>query len=237
MLRRITLFAIAGVVAIACARAALTADYKPSPTITGTTLQWHSGATRNELAAAKIIRIAQDFRAYDLANLRNDQIIETPSGRQMPVSRLRAIQQMFAHARERAAARPSQLKIYPAPSGACSPMREGETLQNILARPSEDVICFHSGRRATVAQIRALQAVAARGFARPYVPDLSASPSSAQAVPVSNAQQMFAQLQHAPDSTVLVNPKGARITVGALRAAIAQEHGRSLYRISAPAGR
>jgi hypothetical protein len=145
------------------------------------------------------------------------------------VARLRAVQQMFAYARARNSTMSASLKIYPAPSGPCASMRPGETLEEILARPSGDVICFHSGRRATVEQIRSLHELAMRSFPAMHRADTTEPSSSAPAVMVTTKEQLFAELQHAPDSTVLINAKGNRVTVGQVRSAIVQAHGRTLY--------
>jgi hypothetical protein len=94
-------------------------------------------------------------------------------------------------------------------------------LAHLLARPASDSICTPSGRPVSVAQLRAMA---------PYVskhPELRARlgltvRTSANAIRIASAADLHNKarttLRNAPDSTVLVSPKGTRITLGALRA-------------------
>ena len=192
---------------------------------TDQTVQWRRGAPAEELRRAKIVRITHDFHNADLATLRDDQMIETPSGRRVPVGKLRAIQQAIAQAKARPPA-PEGFRILPAPTKPCTPPRSGETFAQILARPDTDVICMGKNNSAvSVAQLRLMQ---------PYMErtrgvNLSAaapvrSALSGPATRITNNQQLATllqtQLKNAPDSTILVNPKGERITLGSVRAAV-----------------
>jgi hypothetical protein len=194
-----------------CAPAAWSADL--------VAVQWHPGMAATELQRAKVVRVAPGFRSTDLASLRDDQILETPSGKQVLVSKLRAIQNAFAQAKARTAA-PGRvaLKILPVPTKPCTPPKPGETTSQVLARPTSDVVCLPSGRSISVEQLRALQP-----FVQHYAGGALASQRalSGPVVKIANRDQLMVQLQHAPDSTVLENSDGTRATVGELKAYLA----------------
>ncbi len=181
------------------------------------TFLWHPGATNTEFSDAKLIGIGAGFRTEDLAKMRADQMIETSSGHQISVGRLRGIQQMIALAQSRNTAH-APLNILPAPSGACATLPPGETLSQIAARPANDVICLPSGRRVSVEQIRSLEPLVrgSQELKRAQVP-----PSSEAPLTISTREQLVAELQHAPDSKVLISDSGHAATVGQVRATIA----------------
>jgi len=185
-------------------------------------VQWHPGIAVTELRAAPVVRLAPGFHRADLALLRDDQMVETAQGRRIPVARLRLIMEIVAKEHARTGRRRApQFEILPPTTAPCTPPGRGETLAHLLARPASDSICTPSGRPVSVAQLRAMA---------PYVgkhPELRARlgltvRASANAIRIASAADLRNKarttLRNAPDSTVLVSPKGTRITLGALRA-------------------
>ena len=79
------------------------------------TVQWRQGVSAAELQSARVVRVPQGFHATDLAMLRDDQMIETPSGKRVSVSKLRAIRQAIAQAEARPRA-PEQFHLLPPPT-------------------------------------------------------------------------------------------------------------------------
>jgi hypothetical protein len=184
----------------------------------GPVLLWHPGATAGEIGPAKIIRIVPGFRNSDLALLRDDQVIQTPSGRTIKVSSLRAVRRMMLAAATRPRAAP-RFAILPAPRGTCTRLPPGTALQSILARPDSDIVCFSSGRRASVAQIRAMAPYALQSHGLPAGAPQTRAPAGAIVVHTAAelTRQMTGALRNAPDSTVLITPQGHQTTLGQLR--------------------
>ena len=184
------------------------------------TVQWHPGVAAVELQSAQIIRITPGFRRTDLSALRDDQMIETPSGNRVAVRKLRFIQQAVAQARAKTAVRrQGAFKILPPTFAPCVKPAPGETAAQILARPPSDVICTPSGRSVSVAQLRLIAPTVQQ---RPQFRSIRALPMAGPAIPIASRQELRAQfhtnLKNAPDSTVLVSPKGTRVTIGQLKA-------------------
>ena len=188
----------------------------------GRTVQWHPGVSAHELESARIVRIPPGFRAADLATLRDDQMIETPSGKRVSVSKIRAIRQAIAQAEARPRA-PGPFQILPPPTKPCTLPRAGETYAQIVARRGTDVICMRSGASVSVAQLRLMKAYVERTHSvnlSDVVPVVPSGPAVTVANPAQLTTLLYTKLKDAPDSTVLVNPKGERITLGSARAAV-----------------
>jgi len=184
------------------------------------TVQWHPGVAPAELQSAQIIRIAPGFRSADLSQLRDDQTIETPSGNRVAVRKMRFIQQAVAQARAKTAVRrPGLFKILPPTFAPCVKPSPGETAAQILARPPSDVICTPSGKGVSVAQLRLIAPTVQQ---RPQLRSLRVLTVQGPAVQIASRQDLRTQfhtnLKNAPDSTVLVSPKGTRVTIGQLKA-------------------
>jgi hypothetical protein len=185
-------------------------------------VQWHPGIAVGDLRAAHVVRIAPGFHKSDLALLRDDQVVETTQGRHVPVARLRLIMETVAKERARTAQRRApQFAILAPMTAPCTPPGRGETLAHLLARPASDSICTPSGRPVSVAQLRAMAPYVAR---HPELRARLGMPArvSAGEIRIANAADLRTKarttLRNAPDSTVLVSPKGTKITLGALRA-------------------
>lgn len=183
------------------------------------TVQWRPGITSGELSNARVVRVQPNLRLQDLQALRNDQTIETPSGRRLNVGRFRAIQQAVVEAKERTARpRPQSFRILaPTPRLAAVPLRPRETAADILARPPEQVVRLEDGKTATVAQLRAIA---------PYVQQrYGLSLASKRAAPqgpalrIRSVTDLKSLPRNSSDNTILETPSGKRITVGELRAA------------------
>jgi hypothetical protein len=180
------------------------------------TVEWGQGLSPDTLRLAKNVRVAPGFRAADLAQLRDDQMLELPDGKHVTVRKLRAISQAIA----RATARPRSAQPFPvlaAPTTPCTPLRAGETPEQILARPASDVVCI-AGKGVSVAQVRAMKPYADRMYET-----VAKAMLGGKATLVSTRTQLVLLLQAppgtAPDSMVLVTSEGKRILLGELRAA------------------
>ncbi len=187
------------------------------------TVQWRQGVSHDELQRARIVRIPHGFHAADLATLRDDQTIETPSGNRVSVGKLRAIRQALAQAKARPRA-PEQFHILPPPTKPCTPPRPGETYAQILTRPDADVICMHSGESVSVAQLRLMKSYIERTQGVNFSTAVPRPSPSGPAVTATSRAQLATllrtTLKDAPDSTVLANTRGERTTLGAVRAAL-----------------
>jgi hypothetical protein len=150
--------------------------------------------------------------------LKDDQIIETPSGRQLSVGSYRRLTQAFESAQARGAARAVAPFAYSKPSGGIT-LPVGETAAQLLKRPDSTVVRFANGSAATVAQVKAMKPF----IEQRYGVSLDAPPSAplaGNAVKVSNLDGALSQLKGASDSTILESPQGTRVRVGDLKLAL-----------------
>lgn len=184
------------------------------------TVQWRPGITSGELASARIVRTPQGLHLNDLKALRNDQILETPSGRHIQVGRFRQIQQAFETARlRRAQPRPQGFAILgPTPRIAPVALRPHESVAEILARPPEQVVRLPDGNTATVAQLRAIAPyVQQRYHVRVTGVQALRRPPVGPAMKITSLAQLKSLPPNLPDSTILETSSGTRVTLGEVR--------------------
>ena len=167
---------------------------------------------------ARILQLDKGVTTAQVLQLRDDQILETKSGRKMTVGSYRRIQQLFTSARTKSALRRElPVPIFPAAHGTGVPIRLGETPQQLLARSDKEAIRLPSGRVVSGKQMKALVPYVERA----YGVDLHAGPPtpSGRAVKIKHPKDLTA-LKNAPDSTIIESHKGTRTTLGALRRAL-----------------
>ncbi len=171
-----------------------------------------------QLQNAKIVRLSPGVGRAQVLQLRDDQIIETPSGRQISVSTYRRLQVAMSGAQARGAAKAAAPFAYSKPAGGIT-LPAGETSAQLLKRPDSTVVRFPNGSVASVAQVKSIRPF----IEQRYGVSLDA-PAPAQlagpAVKVSNLQGAFGEMKGKSDNTVLESPKGTRVTVGDLKLAL-----------------
>ena len=180
-------------------------------------IQWHPGIATQELRSAPTVRIAHGMRAADIASLRDEQIIETPSGRHLTVGKYRQFQSMLATAKARQL-RPNLLVHVPGPAANAVHPRPGETAAEMLSRPSTDTLIFANGSKASVAQLQVLaknmeehKVNLGRNGGRPLR-------ASGKVIKITTEADIAQLSKNTPDNTILETSKGTQVTVGALRA-------------------
>jgi hypothetical protein len=184
------------------------------------TVQWRPGLTAAQLNSAHVIHMPAGVRLADLKALRDDQVLETPSGRQIQVGRFRQLQQAFETARlRRAQPRPQNFTILaPTPRVAPVALRPNESVTEILARPPDQVVRLPDGHTATVAQLRAIAPyVQQRERARVGSATGRRQPPVGQAMRITSLAQLKSLPPGLPDSTILETSSGTRVTLGEVR--------------------
>ena len=167
---------------------------------------------------ARLVKLDNGVSATQVLQLRDEQILETKSGRQMTVGSYRRIQQIIASARTNSGLRRQlSVPIFAAAHGSGVPIKPGETPQQILSRPDKEAIRLPSGKVVSSKQMKALVPY----VERTYGVDLHAGPPllSGPAVKIKHPKDLKA-LRNAPDSTILESHKGTRTTLGDLRRAL-----------------
>jgi hypothetical protein len=219
----LALFAVLFVIAVRPATAADNRKPDIRKTDTRQIIQWHPGIAAQELRSAPTVRIAHGMRAADMASLRDEQIIETPSGRHLTVGKYRQFQSMLATAKARQL-RPNLLVRVPGPAANAVHPRPGETAAEILSRPSTDTLIFANGSKASVAQLQVLaknmeehKVNLGRNGGRPLR-------ASGKVIKITTEADIAQLSKNTPDNTILETSKGTQVTVGALRAE-AKKHG------------
>ncbi len=185
------------------------------------TVQLRPGMAAGEIAQARVVRLPVGVRDQDLSLLRDDQVVETPSGRRVQVGRLRQVQALIRQAQMHTAQpRRGGFPILPPASGPGTPRRPGESAAQLLARPPTDVIRLRNGHTVSVAQLRAMAPYVERQYHVNLAGPAAGRPRlDGPAILITSAAQLKSVPRDAPDSTVLTSPHGVRITVGELRAA------------------
>jgi hypothetical protein len=170
------------------------------------------------LQSAKIVRLSPGVGRAQVLQLKDDQIIETPSGRQLSVGSYRRLTQAFESAQTRGVARAAAPFAYSKPSGGIT-LPVGETAAQLLKRPDSTVVRFANGSAATVAQVKAMKPF----IEQRYGVSLDAPPPAPLAgnvLKVSNLDGALSQLKGASDNTILESPQGTRVRVGDLKLAL-----------------
>lgn len=210
-----------------CGVTACSAVLVLAPMAFGQTVQWRPGITAGELSSARVVRVQPNLRIQDIQALRDDQLIETPSGRRLQVGKLRAIRQAFETARlQTSRPRPAQFAILaPTPRIAPVQLRPRESVAAILARPANQVVQLTDGKTATVAQLRAIA---------PYVEQrygvrLSASGGrvapQGRALKIRSLNDLRSLPHNMSDDTIFETPSGKRVKLSELRQAYHDRRG------------
>jgi hypothetical protein len=171
-----------------------------------------------QLQNAKIVRLSPGVGRAQVLQLRDDQIIETPSGRQLSVASYRRLQAAMSSAQARGTAREAAPFAYSRPAGGIN-LPAGETTAQLLKRPDSTVVRFANGAVATVAQVKSMRPFIAQRYGVSLDAPAPAQPSGA-ALKVANLQGALSELKGKPDNTLLESPKGTRVTVGDLKLAL-----------------
>jgi hypothetical protein len=178
------------------------------------------GTRIEQTRQAHVVRLEKGATTTQVLQLRDDQILETKSGKRVTVAAYRRIQEIFTNARSNGTVRREmQVPIYPAAHGSGVPIRPGESPQQLLSRPDKETIRLNSGKVASAKQLKALA---------PYVElrygvDLHAArpPLVGRAVKVKHPADLKA-LKGAPDDTIVESHKGTRVRLGDVRRALGE---------------
>ncbi|RQP26467.1 hypothetical protein DZC73_05525 [Albitalea terrae] len=155
-----------------------------------------------------------------LAHLRTlppDTPVRTAGGRVVTAKQMIALTDAIRSASSRP--RVASETGFSHPQGpAATELSRGAYLPAVLNRPGSDVVQLPNGAKLTVSDLHRLDAVMQRWKGHGIVQAQPSRPNLAgPAVVVHDAHELQA-LQGKPDSTVLENAKGVRVTLGELRA-------------------
>lgn len=178
------------------------------------------GTRIDQTRQARVVRVDKGATTAQILQLRDDQILETKSGRRVTVGSYRRIQELFANARSSGTVRREmQVPIFPAAHGAGVPIKPGETPQQLLSRPDKEAIRLRSGKVLSAKQMKAL----APYVERVYGVDLHATRPAlvGRTVKVKHPADLKA-LKNAPDSTIVESHKGTKVRLGDVRRALGE---------------
>lgn len=179
-------------------------------------------ATALAATGANIVRFDPALSSAAILARPDTDMVELPNGRRIRVADIRRLsghaQRMQAPAGSRS---PAALRALPAASG--TRVGDAAELAAALKRGDSETVTLPSGRRATVAQIRFVQAHVEKKIGRSLAVVEASRPSLSGAAIKVTAQSDFKDILQKPAATVLEAPDGTRITVGELRQALAQD--------------
>ncbi|MBB5202864.1 hypothetical protein HNQ51_000157 [Inhella inkyongensis] len=160
---------------------------------------------------------AKPVTLQTLRALPPDTLVQTRSGRQVPARQvlaladaIRAAQQQRPQARE--------LQFSRSTGSPAVNLAPGVNLAAVMARPATDVVQLPNGQRLSVADLQKLDALSRQINGRGFVAGTPARAPAGPAIKIDSARDLD-KLRSQPDSTVLENPQGQRITLGELRQA------------------
>lgn len=176
------------------------------------------GTPQAPTTASTRIKLSPQVTLQSLRSAPPTAMVETKRGRTVSAAHVVAIADAIraANAKPRAASPSGFAK----PSGAASVvLRPGSHLPSVLARPASDVVQLPNGTKMTVGDLNRVASVMQR-MGRGSVASLPSSRASVNgpATRVASARDLEA-LKDKPDSTILENRNGVRVTLGELRGA------------------
>ncbi|GEM_PF-3265261 len=168
-----------------------------------------------------IIKFNRNMPPNALQGKPDTDLVELSNGKRMKVGDIRRLS-AFSQKKvttPRKALESRALKLKPAPTGGVA-LRSKTDLQAAMQRPDNDTVILPSGRRTTVAMLKLVQPkveeqrklLRPAGILRPNL--------SGPAVRIDANTDWYALLKQ-PDSTVLENAKGKRISLGELKQTLA----------------
>jgi len=176
-------------------------------------------------AAPNVIKFSPTKSATDLGGRADTDLIELSDGRRMKMGDIRRLTALAHRMRALQGSRMSPaLKMQPAATG--TPIRSASELTDALKRLHDtDTVQLPSGRLATVAQVKFVQAFVERQSGRRFdsLPQRPSLTGPAIQVPARVTKAQWREILQRPDSTVIESPGGARMTVGELKKALAAD--------------
>ncbi len=174
------------------------------------------GATAN----ANIVKFSPNLTSSAIQARADTDLVEMPNGRRLKVGDIRRLSTLAQRMQAPAASRSSAaMRSLPAATG--TRVGDAAELASALKRGDAETVTLPSGRRATVAQIRFVQAHVEKKIGRSLAAVPTSRPSLSGAAIKVTAQSDFKDILQKPAATVLESPDGTRITVGELRQSLA----------------
>lgn len=141
--------------------------------------------------------------------------VELGNGAKVPAQRMVAV----ADAIRRAQSKPRSASTSNFSKTTASPalvLRGGTHLPSVMARPDTDVVQLPNGMKLTVGDMKKLAELSPALKGRAMLPQARGDLNGAAIRVTSSAD--LSKLRNAPDTTILENPNGVRVTLGELRA-------------------
>jgi hypothetical protein len=161
------------------------------------------------------VRISQQTTLTTLRALPPTAPVEIASGRKIPAQRFVAVADAIRRAQSQPRrASPSGFSKTAAPANVV--LRPGSHLPSVMARPDSDVVQLPNGVKLTVGDMKKLAEVSPALKGRALLTSTRAD-LQGPATKVATGQDLR-NLRNAPDSTIVENPNGVRVTLGELRA-------------------
>jgi len=199
---------------------------------------WAIGATWGSglawaAEADNVVKLNANLRLNQLGARPDSDLVELSDGKRVRLGDLRRIELAAKKLRSAPATAivPQGLRFKPAATGIR--VDNADALVAALKRPDSDTVVLPSGRRATVGQLRFVQARVEARLGRPLGVSPRRPATTGAALKVT-AQTDWKAILKRPDNTVLESPSGKRITVGELKLAIRNNQ---LPSRAAPAGK
>jgi hypothetical protein len=192
-------------------------------------LAFVSGLSQNALAVKddsfetpEIYRVQKGNKASlaQIKNLKDDQKVELSNGRQVSAGRLKELANFIRSARsaQTKSAVQSPAGFSRTTAAAKIKVQKGYNLRNIENLNSTDTIQLPSGRTITASDFKKLEQLNKTMNGRSLLANAPALPNrNGPSVRVKSPKDLAA-LESKPDSTVIENAFGKKITVGELRA-------------------
>jgi hypothetical protein len=173
---------------------------------------------------SNLLKLTPGMSPATLAGRPDSTMVQLPSGRTIRLGRLRQISELSRKAKQvTAKPLPRSLSSHPAQTGL--QVRNEQDLAAALKRTDNDTVLLPSGKRMTVGMLRYLQPLVEQRLGRKIAGAGSPPNRGAKIIKIkstTNKKEWIKILQQ-PDSTILENPGGKRITVGELKLSLEKQ--------------
>lgn len=177
-----------------------------------------SVATGGEAAQNNMLKLTPDMSAATLAGRPDSTLVLLPSGKTIKLGKLRRLLDLSRKAKQaKAKPLPRALTLQPAQAG--HPVRDAQDLSAALKRSDRETLQLPSGKRITVGMLRYLQPLVEQRLGRKLSGPATRSKRTGNIIKIKKTtdKEDWIKILQQPDSTILENPNGKRVTVGELK--------------------
>ncbi len=167
-------------------------------------------------SVSTVFEVTTKTKASQIRKLPDDQLVKLKNGRQVPARNLKSFFDSIKNANKNTVAHAASAKVFSntQSSGGLKVM-PGYNFSELSKRPGNTVIQLPSGRKLTVDDYKKLDAISKARTGKSFA-DLQPNSLIGPTIKIKSKADLDA-LKNKPDSTIVENQMGRKITLGTLR--------------------